>query len=93
MTIPAPVGTLALKPDVVARAAGDEMILLDLETGVYFTLNPVGTAIWKGLEANSDVAAILAGVVEQFEVDESTASADIAEYLDDLINEGLVLRK
>jgi hypothetical protein len=94
MTSPIPtVGEIAPKTDVVARAAGDEMILLDLETGVYFTLNAVGAAIWKGLEAGSDSSVILAAVVDQFEVDEDTAKADIGEYLDALAAEGLVLRK
>ena len=94
MTSPTTTGTgLNLKPDVVARSAGDEMILLDLETGVYFTLNPVGAAIWKCLESGLEGAAILAAVVEQFEVDEQTAKSDIHEYISDLISEGLVLRK
>ena len=94
MTTPVAItGSFALKTDVVARSAGDEMILLDLESGEYFTLNAVGAVIWKGFEANADFPALVAAVVEQFEVDEETANVDIAEYLDALTSEGLVLRK
>ncbi|MGE3077102.1 MAG: PqqD family protein [Dehalococcoidia bacterium] len=94
MTTPVSItGSLALKADVVARSAGDEMILLDLESGEYFTLNSVGAVIWKGLEAAMDLPALLSAVVEQFEVDEATAKSDIDEYIDSLISEGLVLRK
>ena len=81
----------SVKADVVARSVAEEMILLDLETGLYFTLNPVGCAIWRGLESNSDRAAIIAGVVEQFEVDEATATADFDEYIDALTGEGLLV--
>ncbi|MGE0600102.1 MAG: PqqD family protein [Dehalococcoidia bacterium] len=94
MTIPvSATGTVALKSDVVARSAGDEMILLDLESGEYFTLNAVGAVIWKGLESGLDLSQILTAVIEQFEVEEPVAKSDIDEYIDSLISEGLVLRK
>ncbi len=80
-----------VKPDVVARSVADEMILLDLETGTYFTLNPVGGAIWRGLETGSDRDGIIAAVVEQFEVDAETATADFDEYVAALSGEGLLV--
>lgn len=83
----------AIKRDVVARAVGDETILLDLETGTYFTLNPVGALVWKGLENGSTREEILASVLDRFEVDPPTAAADIQEYLHDLISQGLVVVK
>ena len=81
----------AIKRDVVARAVGDETILLDLETGTYFTLNPVGALAWKGLETGATRDEILASVLDRFEVDAPTAAADIQEYLHDLISQGLVV--
>ena len=37
------------KQDVIARTVGDETILLDLQSGTYFTLNRVGSVIWQAL--------------------------------------------
>jgi hypothetical protein len=80
-----------VKPDVVARGVADEMILLDLETGTYFTLNSVGAAIWKHLETGTDREAAIAAVVEQFEVGLETATADFDEYVTALTGEGLLV--
>ena len=64
-----------VKSDVVARTVGDEMILLDLETGTYFTLNAVGALVWRGLESSSSIETIATTIVEQYEVDATTALA------------------
>ena len=82
--------SLTLKPDVVARTVGDEMILLDLETGTYFTLNSIGAIIWRGLETSVSFETMATAIVEQYEVDAVTALADIDEYVEQLIAEGLV---
>ena len=91
MTITGTPTRYTVKPDVVARTVADEMILLDLETGTYFTLNPVGAAIWKHIENGDDRAAAIAAVVEQFEVDLETAAADFDEYVEALTAEGLLV--
>ena len=83
----------AIKRDVVARAVGDETILLDLETGTYFTLNPVGALVWKGLENGPPPKEPLPPVLAPFKVAPPTAAADIQEYLHDLISQGLVVVK
>lgn len=91
MGSPEAVISYRVKPDVVARTVADEMILLDLETGLYFTLNHVGATIWHGLELGKSGADIVAAIVEQYEVDEATAAADLAEYLEALSAEGLLV--
>ena len=37
--------------DVLATEVGGEMVMMDVEKGVYFGLDPIGTDIWKRLEA------------------------------------------
>ncbi len=77
--------------EVVARMVGDEAILLDLTTGTYFTLNPVGAVIWRALEAGDSVDAIVATVLAEFDADEPVVREDIRLLLDDLVDKGLVL--
>lgn len=79
------------KADVVARTVADEMILLDLETGIYFTLNSVGASIWRALESGADRQATIEAIVEQYEVDTETATADYDEYVEALVAEGLLV--
>lgn len=80
-----------VKPDVVARSVAGEMILLDLETGIYFTLNSVGASIWRALESGAPRDQVVDAIVDQYEVDVETASADYDEYVDALVAEGLLV--
>lgn len=38
-----------ISDDVVAREVAGEMVLLDLASGMYFGLDPVGSRVWKHL--------------------------------------------
>ena len=78
------------KQDVIARTVGDETILLDLQSGTYFTLNRVGSVIWQALQDGPSIDELTADVVAGFEIDEATARADVAEFLDEMAAQGLL---
>ena len=40
---------LSVPPQVMSRLVGDETVLLDLESGMYFGLDGVGQRIWKAI--------------------------------------------
>jgi hypothetical protein len=82
---------MQMNGEVVARMVGDEAILLNLATGIYFTLNAVGAIVWRALETGSSLAAITASVVEEYDIDEVTASADVEALMERLMAEGLVI--
>lgn len=88
-----PSAAVTVKGDVVSRTVGDEMILLDLESGTYFTLNPVGALVWHELargQSHAGLDSLTAAVVAEFEVDETTARDDISGLLGELEANGLV---
>lgn len=81
---------IVVNSEVVARTVGDEAILLDLSTGTYFTLNAVGTVVWRGLEAGHSVDEIVAAVLSEFDAAESVVREDVHALLHDLASNGLV---
>lgn len=52
--------------DVIAREVAGEMVLLDLASGLYFGLDPVGTRVWDKL---SDAPSTLAEVCDVIEAE------------------------
>jgi hypothetical protein len=56
-----------------------------------FTLNPVAAAIWEVLERPSDEEALVAHVVNAFEIGVPAARADVRVFLRTLREEGLVV--
>ncbi|MFB8278946.1 lasso peptide biosynthesis PqqD family chaperone [Nocardia colli] len=64
-------------------------VILDVQLGEYWRLNPVGAEVFAALVADGD-ADLVAAVLDQFDIDAETARRDIAELLDHLREAGLV---
>jgi len=64
--------------------------ILNLQSGVYYGLDPVGTFIWKLLEKPCTIGGIRDTMLEHFEVDVDRCEADLFELLAKLVQEGLI---
>ncbi|WYL93493.1 MAG: PqqD family peptide modification chaperone [Gloeotrichia echinulata IR180] len=67
-----------------------EAVLLNLENGVYFTLNRVGKVVWELFTGEQSLESIFLIICEQFEVAEDVARIDILALLKKLSQEGLI---
>ena len=67
-----------------------EVVILDIERGVYFGLDGVGTLIWEMLQAPRPVSDIVDRVVAEYDVERSAAEADVVALLADLAARGLI---
>ena len=75
----------------VFRELDGEAIILHLDTGLYFGLDVVGTCIWRGLERQESVAAVVGALVAEFEVEEVQAGRDVVRLIDELAGRGLLV--
>lgn len=80
-------------PHVFAREFDGELVLLDLDGGLYFGLDGVGAAVWRALEQSGKIENAVDAVVSEFEVDEARARADILVLLAELEEKGIVRRE
>jgi hypothetical protein len=74
----------------VWRIVDDEALIVDLESGGFFSLDRVGTEVWKGLQDGLDLAQIVDAIAGKYGVDEQTVQRDVSELLEDLNREGLM---
>lgn len=83
--------TISRSEDVVAREVGGETVLLDLEAGTYFGLNPIGGRIWQLLDnADQALAAICDTLEAEYDVARDVLEADVLALARDLESNGLV---
>jgi hypothetical protein len=75
---------------VVCAELDGEAILLNIDTGLYFGLDPVGTTIWNALTGGATAEEIAAQVAEQFDAPLDQILADVREFLALLSEKGLV---
>lgn len=74
------------------RELEGEMVLLDLASGVYFGLDPVGTRVWGLIAEQRSPAEIVTALTAEYEVDARTCEADLFELLDVLAAHELIDR-
>lgn len=67
-----------------------ETLIINAETGYYFSLDGVGTLIWSMLADGVDEPDMVARIVSEYEVEESTARDDLQALVDALAGEELV---
>ena len=78
-------------PLIVLREEFDDWaILFDPDTGDAFGLNPIGVHIWKRLDGKHSVNDILKDLQEGLEDVPEEAEGDLQEFVDDLVQRGLV---
>lgn len=82
---------LSIPPQVMSRLVGDETVLLDLSSGLYFGLDGVGKLIWESLTEGQSLGDAVEVVVAEYEVDESQAQTDVIEFVSDLVERGLLV--
>ena len=80
----------AVNPSVVFRQMDDGAVLLDLESGVYFGLDEVGTRVWTLLLERGTTAAVCAAMLEEFDVAPDVLAADVRRLVGELQQNGLV---
>lgn len=80
-----PVGRARPHPEVVFETLDGEAVLLNLETGIYFTLNDTGTRIWELLgEHDGDLEEVRRTMLEEYEVEPEALDADLEELIAEL---------
>lgn len=83
---------LARHPAVIGEAVEDEIVLLMPHAGAVIVLNEVGRAVWGLLDGRRDAAAIAAAISAEFEVSAEQARRDVAGFLSELLERGMVVR-
>jgi Coenzyme PQQ synthesis protein D (PqqD) len=78
---------------VAAQVADGEAILLDIESGEYFSLNFVGSRIWELCDGTRSASEIVSVICDEFDAAEDMVAADTREILDELENEKLIVVK
>jgi len=68
----------------------DGGILLDLDHGVFFSLNPVGARIIELLQGASSLPSIVQAIVREFRVPQEIVKKDVDDFLASLQKQQLV---
>lgn len=84
---------LAVPAEVMFRQVGDEAVLLDLKSERYMGLDSVSTRVWQVLTAGGTLQAAYDALLAEFDVEPERLRADLEEFVQELLQHGLVQQK
>lgn len=82
--------TLVAVSDQVSADLQGESVILNLKTGRYYGLDPVGARVWELLQKPITFQHLKGTLLDEFEVDEHTCEQDLLELLQQLVDVELV---
>ncbi len=85
-----PEDTIAWSGKQLASEIGDEVVLLNIELGRYYSLDDIGSNIWRSLEQPIKVDALCQSLAAKYSADPATVSADVLVLLNKLLEQELI---
>ena len=77
-------------PEVVDTTLGEgEVVLLHLESKIYYSLNLTGQRIWQGIKEGLTLRQISERVQAEFEVDAERADTSVLDLVNELCQQKL----
>jgi hypothetical protein len=80
---------LSHTPEATFQEVAGEAILIHLNTGVYYSLNDVGTSFWNLLDGQRSIADCAGLIAAEYDAPAEVVLADLLELGADLVREGL----
>lgn len=78
-------------PDVAAKVIDGEAILINLGSGLYYTLDQVGGTVWSEIEKGRSAFEIASTLTAHYEVPLKQALTDSERIIGELVTEQLVV--
>ncbi len=73
------------------RDVNNELVVLNLQSGEYFTFNNIGRLIWLAVNDGKTVDETVRSILEQYETTEENAITDVKVFISNLLSEGLLI--
>jgi hypothetical protein len=85
-----PTEQFAVHPSIICRELSGEIVLLNLESGVYYGLDIVGARVWQMLVQGRTLDDICAVMVEEYDVAAEVLRNDVLRLVGELLERGIV---
>lgn len=76
--------------DIVASDIDDEKVMMSIERGSYYGLDPVGSRVWELIDGPVRVSELIDGLLLKYDVDRETCERDVLAFLEELRENGVV---
>lgn len=82
---------VCINPAVLIADVEGEVVMMDVDRGAYFTLNPVGSHIWRRLGERTQLAALCRDLAQEFDAPAERIEAETLALVQELAEKSLVV--
>ena len=84
--------SIKINPDIIIEDVDDGLVLINPLTGKIRVLNTTGSFIWTSLANGKTVLEIQHHLVDNYQLSQEQAAADVEIFILDLHNRGLLVQ-
>ena len=81
---------IRIADEVIFAALGTEISLLNLQSGIYFTLNSVAAEIWRKIHVPTSLGELQRQLSAEYDAEPSRIEADLVRIVQELRENGLI---
>lgn len=78
-------------PEATHETVEEEAIIINLNTGVYYTANDTATMFWELIDGQRTIADCARLIAQDYDVEAEVVEADLLELATELKSEGLIV--
>ncbi len=82
---------LQKRADIISSHIDDEVVMMSIESGEYYGLNPVASRIWEILETPYSFQQLIDILLKEFDVDREKCEKDVQTFLNQMIKKKLIV--
>lgn len=76
--------------EIVAGEIDDEIVMMSVEKGAYYALDPIGSSIWELIETPIKVSELVDRLLFMYDVERETCERDVMTFLKKLHENGIL---
>lgn len=84
------VTVLLASPRHLDCGLSEEAVILNLDNGLYYGLNPTGSQVWELLKAGTTFGAVVDALFDRFDAPRETIEEDLRRLVEQLHQQGLI---
>lgn len=77
--------------DITFQSMPPDTILLNLESGFYYSTNILGSAVWQRCDGNTTIEDLISSLHPQYEISLEELRSDVMKFIEEMVAEDLLL--
>lgn len=76
---------------LITATMNEEIVMMDVMSGKYYSLGVTGGVIWKILEKPAKLEGIVEKLLQEFAIDKETCTEQVSDFLEHALKKGIIV--